>query len=41
MSLKTKKEKYKVSLILPFGYRLNPQPKQLRRPFEDVVEFIK
>jgi nitroreductase len=34
-------EKYQVSLILPFGYRLNPQSEQLRLPFEDVVEFIK
>ncbi len=34
-------EKYQVSLVLPFGYRLNPQPEQLRLPFEDVVEFIK
>lgn len=32
--------KYQVSLVLPFGYRLNPQPEQLRLPFDDVVEFI-
>lgn len=32
--------KYQVSLILPFGYRLNSQPEQLRLPFDNVVEFI-
>ncbi|WP_297443460.1 NAD(P)H-dependent oxidoreductase [Sulfurimonas sp.] len=31
--------KYQVALVLPFGYRLNPQSKQLRLPFETVVEF--
>ena len=31
---------YQVSMILPFGYRLNEQPKQLRLPLEEVVEFI-
>ncbi len=33
-------KKYQVALVLPFGYRLNPQPEQLRLAFEDVVEFI-
>ncbi len=33
--------KYQVSVIVPFGYRLNEQSEQLRLPFEDVVEFIK
>ena len=33
--------KYQVSVIVPFGYRLNAQSEQLRLPFEDVVEFIK
>jgi len=32
--------KYQLSLVLPFGYRLNPQSEQLRVAFEDVVEFI-
>lgn len=32
--------KFQVSMVLPFGYRLNPQSPQLRLPFEDVVEFI-
>lgn len=32
--------KFQVALVLPFGYRLNPQPEQIRLPFEDVVEFI-
>ena len=34
-------KKYQVSVVVPFGYRLNPQSEQLRLPFEDVVEFIK
>lgn len=32
--------KYQVAVLLPFGYRANPQSEQLRRPFEEVVEFI-
>jgi nitroreductase len=32
--------KFQVAMVLPFGYRLNPQSKQLRLPFEEVVEFI-
>ena len=32
--------KFQVAMILPFGYRLNPQPEQIRLPFEEVVEFI-
>jgi len=34
-------KKYQVALLLPFGYRVNPQSKQLRLPFDEVVEFIK
>lgn len=33
--------KYQVAVIVPFGYRVNEQPTQLRLPFEEVVEFIK
>jgi nitroreductase len=33
--------KFQVAMLLPFGYRANAQSSQLRRPFEDVVEFIK
>ncbi len=33
-------KKYQLSLILPFGYRVNEQSSQLRLPFEKVVEFI-
>ena len=33
--------KYQVSIVLPFGYRINPQSSQLRLPFDEVVEFIK
>lgn len=32
---------WQVSVVVPFGYRLNPQPAQLRLPFEAVVEFIR
>lgn len=35
------KTEFRLSLVLPFGYRLNPQPAQLRVPFDEVVEFIK
>ena len=33
--------KYQVAAFVPFGYRINEQPTQLRLPFEQVVEFIK
>ena len=33
--------KYQVAMVLPFGYRINPQSSQLRVPFNEVVEFIK
>ncbi len=39
LNLDTKK--MQVALILPFGYRINPQSPQLREPLENVVEFIK
>jgi nitroreductase len=32
--------KWQVSVVVPFGYRLNEQSTQLRLPFEEVVEFI-
>ncbi len=32
---------YQLSLVLPFGFRLNPQPKQIRLPFDSIVEYIK
>lgn len=32
---------YQIALLLPFGYRINPQSKQLRDSFEKVVEFMK
>ncbi len=33
--------KFQVAMLLPFGYRINEQSKQLRSNFESVVEFIK
>lgn len=33
--------KYQVSLVLPFGYRINPQSVQQREKLEDIVEYIK
>ena len=38
--LKLDTSKHQVAMLLPFGYRLNEQSKQLRRPFEEVVEFL-
>lgn len=38
--LKLDTTKYQVSLVLPLGYRINPKPNQLRKPMEEVVEFI-
>lgn len=35
------KEEYQLSMILPFGYRINEQPKQLRLSKEEIVEYIK
>jgi len=32
--------KYQLSMVLPFGYRINEQSSQQREAFEDVVEFI-
>jgi nitroreductase len=32
---------YQLSMLLPFGYRINEQSTQQRVPFEEVVEFIK
>jgi nitroreductase len=32
---------YQVSLVLPFGYRINEQSSQLRLDFDEVIEFIK
>ncbi|ADN08298.1 NAD(P)H-dependent oxidoreductase [Sulfurimonas autotrophica] len=38
LALDTKK--FQVAMLLPFGYRLNPQPEQIRLSFDEVVEFI-
>lgn len=35
------KSKYRLSVIVPFGYRINEQSEQLRLDFDEVVEFIK
>ena len=32
--------KYQLSIVLPFGYRIEEQSSQLRLPFDEVVEFI-
>ncbi|MCH9814256.1 MAG: NAD(P)H-dependent oxidoreductase [Epsilonproteobacteria bacterium] len=31
---------FQIAMLLPFGYRINPQSEQLRLPFDEVVEFI-
>lgn len=38
--LKLDTSKYQVSLVLPFGYRINEQSQQQREKLEDLVEFI-
>ena len=35
------KSKYRLSVIVPFGYRINEQSEQVRLDFDEVVEFIK
>ena len=35
------KSKFRLSMMIPFGYRLNEQSVQQRLKFEEVVEFIK
>ncbi|KJR43846.1 NAD(P)H-flavin nitroreductase, partial [Candidatus Magnetoovum chiemensis] len=30
---------YEIALIIPFGYRKNPQPQKNRLPFDEVVEY--
>lgn len=32
--------KYQVAIVLPLGYRINPQSTQLRVPYDEVVEII-
>jgi nitroreductase len=32
--------KYQLAVMLPLGYRVKEQPSQIRRSFDDVVEFI-
>lgn len=34
-------KEFQLSMVLPFGYRINPQSTQMRLPFEEVIEFIK
>lgn len=34
-------KKYQLSMVIPFGYRINEQPSQQRLDFDEVVEFIK
>ena len=34
------KSEFRVSMAIPFGYRINEQSTQLRLPYEEVVEFI-
>ncbi len=38
--LKLDTNEFQTSLILPFGYRVKPQPKRLRLNFDEVVEYI-
>jgi len=38
--LKLDTTEFQVALVLPFGYRINPQPKQLRKPIQEIVQFL-
>lgn len=38
--LELDKSKYRLSVVCPFGYRINEQSTQLRLPLDEVVEFI-
>ncbi len=38
--LKLDTTKWQLSVIVPFGYRLHEQPKQIRLSFDEVVKFI-
>lgn len=40
-ALQIDKKNLQASLVIPFGYRLNPQPKKIRESFEKVVKYIK
>ncbi len=33
-------KEYQVAVMVAFGYRVNPQSKQLRLPFDEVVEYL-
>ena len=33
--------KYRLSVVVPFVYRINPQSNQMRLSFDEVVEYIK
>jgi len=37
--LELDKSKFQLVLVLPFGYRVNPQSDQLRLNFKDIVEY--
>ena len=39
--LKLDTKKYQLSVVVPFGYRINEQSSQQRESFEKIVEFIK
>ncbi len=38
--LKLDKSKFRLSMLLPLGYRINEQSQQLRLKFDEVVEYI-
>ena len=39
-ALELNTNEYQVSVVLPLGYRINPQVKQNRLSFDEIVEFI-
>jgi len=38
--LKLDTKQHQVAMLLPLGYRLNEQSKQIRLPFDSIIEFI-
>jgi len=38
--LKLDTKEFQTSLILPFGYRVKPQPKKIRLSFDEIVKYI-
>lgn len=40
-TLELEDSKWQVALVLPFGYRADKQPEQIRLPMDEIVEYIR